>query len=213
MEVVGVARNGRYGSLAEEPQPSFFLPIEQNYSASRVLQVRCSRAPASLANTIENQIHALDPNLPVFDVMTMEQSLGGHNGFFLLRTGALVAGCLGTLSLFLAVIGVYGVVSYATSLSTQEIGVRMAIGAQRTDVFRLILGHGLKLVGIGLAFGAVISLTVTRFVASLLYRIGAMDPVAFVGASLLLLAVGCVACYMPARHATQVDPMAALRYE
>jgi predicted permease len=213
VEIVGVVRNGRYGSLAEDPQPSFFLPIAQNYSALRVLQVRSLQPPVSLADTIESQIHSLDPNLPVFDVMTMEQSLGGHNGFFLLRMGVLVAGSLGTLSLLLAVVGVYGVISHATSLSTHEIGVRMALGAQRGDVLRQILGQGLKLVGIGLACGAAISLVVTRFIASLLYRIGAMDPAAFVGVFVLLLAAGCVACCLPALRASQLDPMVALRHE
>jgi predicted permease len=213
VEVVGVARNGRYGSLAEAPQPSFFMPIAQNYSALRVLQVRCARPPSSLANTIRDQIYAVDPNLPVFDVMTMEQSLGGHNGFFLLRIGALLAGCLGTLSLILAMIGVYGVISYAASLSTHDIGVRMALGAQQKDILRLIIQQGLKLVGIGLICGATISFTLSRFIASLLYRIGAMDPTAFVGVSVLLLAAGCVACYLPAWRATRVDPMVALRHE
>ena len=213
VEVVGLARDGRYGSLAEDAQPSFYLPIAQRYSASRVLQVRSALPPASLAHTIESQIRALDPNLPVFDVMTMEQSLGGHNGFFLLRVGVLVAASLGTLSLLLAVVGVYGVISYATSLSTHEIGIRMALGAKRSDVLRLILGQGLKLVGIGLACGAAISLTLARLIASLLYRIGAMDPAAFAGVFAILLTAGCIACYLPAWRATQVDPMIALRHE
>jgi predicted permease len=213
VEVVGVVKNGRYGSLAEDPQPSFFLPIAQSYSASQVLQVRSAQSPASLTNTIEHEIRALNPNLPVFDVMTMEQSLGGHNGFFLLRVGVLVAGCLGMLCLLLSIVGVYGVISYSTSLSTHEIGVRMALGAQRGDVLRLVLGQGLKLVGIGLACGMAISLTVTHLIAGLLYRIGATDATAFLGVFILLSLAGCLACCLPAWRATRVDPMVSLRLE
>jgi putative ABC transport system permease protein len=158
-------------------------------------------------------IHSLDPDLPVYDVMSFNEALGGGNGFFLLRLGAIFAGSLGGLSLVLSVIGVYGVISYVTGQRTHEVGIRMAIGAQRSDVLSLVLRQGLTLVAIGLAIGLALSFAATRFLSSLLYQISSIDPATFAGVSLLLVAVAAIACYLPARRATQVDPLIALRHE
>jgi hypothetical protein len=213
VEVVGVARNGKYNWLFEDQQPYFYVPLTQSYSSLRVLQVRTSVLPATLAVPIEGAARDLDPNLPVFGVTTMQESLGGPNGFFLIRMGAMFAASLGGLCLLLAVVGVYGVISYAVSQRTNEIGIRMALGARSTDVLRLVMRQGLVLVGIGLAAGLALSFGVTRFMRSLLFQIGAADPVTFGAVSLLLIAVALVACYVPARRATRVDPLAALREE
>jgi len=213
VEVVGVARNGKYNWLFEDQQPYFYVPLTQSYSSLRVLQVRTSVLPATLAVPIEGAARDLDPNLPVFGVTTMQESLGGPNGFFLIRMGAMFAASLGGLCLLLAVVGVYGVISYAVSQRTNEIGIRMALGAQSTDVLRLVMRQGLVLVGIGLAAGLALSFGVTRFMRSLLFQIGAADPVTFGAVSLLLIAVALVACYVPARRATRVDPLAAFREE
>jgi predicted permease len=214
VEVVGVTANGKYAWLFEAQVPFFYVPSAQTaYHSVAILQVRASVPPLNLAPAIESAARDIDPNVPPFAVTTMEESLGGPNGFFLIRTGALFAGFLGALCLLLAVIGVYGVISYAAGQRTHEIGVRMALGAQRRNVLRMVLRQGLVLVSIGLAIGLGASIAVTRFMGGLLFQIGAMDPVTFVGVSVLLVSVAMVACYLPARRATKVDPLIALRYE
>jgi ABC-type antimicrobial peptide transport system permease subunit len=159
------------------------------------------------------QIHALDPALPVYDVLTMEEALGGGNGFFLLNMGAGFAGALGGLGLVLALVGVYGVVSYAASRRTHEIGIRMALGADRSKILGMVLrqGFGLALAGIGV--GIVVALGLARFLSNMLFGIRPSDPVTFSVVALLLGAISMVACYLPARRATRVDPLVALRYE
>lgn len=162
---------------------------------------------------VEAQVRALDPNLPVFDAMPMTESLEGGNGFFFLRIAATFAGALGGLSLLLAVVGMYGVISYAVNQRIHEIGIRIALGAQQQNIFGMVIGQGLKLVLTGLAIGVALSAALSRFLASLLVNTGALDPLAYASASLLLLAVATFACYIPARHAMRVDPIVALRYE
>jgi putative ABC transport system permease protein len=175
--------------------------------------VKTTLPESALAPEIESVVRSLDPDLPVFDVMTLNVALGGGNGFFLLRAGALFAGGLGGLSLILSIIGVYGVISYVTSQRTHEVGIRMAIGAQRSDVLRLVLRQGLTLVAIGLGIGLAFSFAATRFLSSLLFQISSIDPMTFGGVSALLISVAAFACYLPARRATQVDPLIALRHE
>jgi putative ABC transport system permease protein len=213
IEVVGVAQNGKYGSIFDSGDPYFYLPESQSYTARHVLQIKTSVPETSLVSEVERMIHSLDPDLPVYDVMSFNEALGGGNGFFLLRLGAIFAGSLGGLSLVLSVIGVYGVISYVTGQRTHEVGIRMAIGAQRSDVLTLVLRQGLTLVAIGLAIGLAFSFAATRFLSSLLYQISSIDPATFAGVSLLLVAVAAIACYLPARRATQVDPLIALRHE
>jgi predicted permease len=213
VEVIGVARKGRYNSIFDDTEPYFYLPQSQNATARRVFQVKTSLPESSIALEVERLIHSLDPDLPVYDVMAMNKSLDGGNGFFLLRIGAIFAGSLGGLSLILSVIGVYGVISYVTSQRTHEVGIRMAIGAQRFDVLGMILRQGLALVFIGLGIGLAFSFAVTRFLKTLLFQISSIDPVTFGGVSLILIAVAAFACFVPARRATQVDPLIALRHE
>jgi predicted permease len=212
-EVVGVVRDSKYNFIAETPLRHFYVPLSQNYSSVRVLQVRADVPPGILVRAIEDQIHAIDPNLPVFDVMSMSDSLQGGNGFFLLRIAAIFGGGLGALGLLLAVVGVYGVISYGVNQRIHEIGIRMALGAQRENILSLVLSHGLKLVLIGLGVGLAISLGAARVVANLLVNTGALDPVAYAVATSLLVAVAVLACYIPARRAMRVDPLVALRYE
>jgi predicted permease len=213
VEVVGVAKNGRYFNAMEDMQEFFYIPLAQHYTAVRVLHVRASVPPLMLASPIETEIHNLDPTLPVYDVQTMRESLDGPNGFFLARTGAFFASVFGGLGLILALVGVYGIVSYAVTLRTQEIGVRMALGAQGRDVLGMILRQGLVLTGWGLLAGLVLSFTLTRFLKSLLFQISTADPITYVSVSVLLLMITMAACYLPARRATTVDPLVALRYE
>ena len=155
----------------------------------------------------------LDPSLPVFDVMTMDQAMAGANGYFLFKVGAAFAATLGALGLLLAVVGVYGVVSYAASQRKHEIGIRIALGAEPGGVLRLVVRQGVVLVGAGVGVGAVAALAVSRLLGSLLVGVAPYDPVTFVCVSALMLAAALAACYIPARRATKVDPMVALRYE
>jgi len=178
-----------------------------------VLHVRSSLPPAEVVREVEAQARGLDPNLPVFDVMTMAESLSGGNGFFFLRLAATFAGTLGGLSLLLAVIGMYGVISFAVNERVRDIGVRMALGARRQNILVMVLMQGMKLVILGLVLGVALSVGLSRFVAGLLVDTGTLDPLAFASASLLLVAVAALACYIPARRATSIDPMQALRTE
>jgi predicted permease len=211
--IVGVARNTKTSDLLHEPRNFFYVPQAQEYNAAHVLQMRTSVPPENLVNAIESQIQQLDPNLPFFDVMTMEKSLMGANGFFLYKMGAAFAGTLGALGLLLAVVGVYGVVSYNAARRTHEIGVRIALGARPGNVLSLVLRQASILVGAGIAIGLVAALAITKFLASFLVGVTSYDPVTFAAVAALLSLSAFIACYIPARRAMRVDPMVALRYE
>jgi len=213
VEVVGVARDSKYIWIAEDPTPYFYVSAMQDYSEVRALQVRTQLPTAGIANSIEAEVHALDPNLPVFDVMSLEDALQGGNGFFLIRTAAVFAGALGGLGLLLAVVGLYGVISYVVSRQSHEIGIRIALGAQRASILGLVLTRGAKLVLVGLLIGVVLSAALARVVESLLINTGKLDPAAYVAAVALLIVVALVACFVPAHRAMRVDPLIVLRYE
>lgn len=213
LEVVGVTKNGKYTFIFEDPSLYFFAPIEQQYRPLRVIHVRTAGAPEALAPAIQKEVRALNPDLPVYDVRSMEKMLEGPNGFFLLQMGALFGGALGALGLVLALVGIYGVVSYSASQRTQEIGVRMALGAQRLDILRLVVGRGLVLIAVGVAVGLAGSFGVARLLSNLLFGISSTDPVTFVGVPVLLGSMALVASYIPALRATRIDPMRALRQD
>jgi ABC-type antimicrobial peptide transport system permease subunit len=191
----------------------FYVPQTQNYQSGRVLQLRTAVSPESLIPAIEAQVRELDPNLPVFDVMTMEQELAGLNGFFLFYVGAVFAGAMGILGMLLAVLGLYGVVSFNATRRTQEIGVRMALGALPRDIFALVLRQVLILVATGVCVGIVSAIAISRVLSGLLLGVSSRDPMTFAGISVLLAAVALVACYLPARRAARLDPSTALRCE
>jgi predicted permease len=213
LEIVGVVRDGKQQSLFDDPMPFFFAPLEQQYRSLRVLQLRTAGDPAALTPALQRVIRSLDPDLPIFDVVTMQHMIEGPNGFLLLRLGALFGGAMGLLGLALALVGVYGVVSYAASQRTQEIGVRMALGADRAEILRLVLGRGLVLVGVGVAIGIAAALSVSHMVTNMLFGISPVDPVTFIGVPLLLAAMALLASYVPAFRATRIDPALALRGE
>lgn len=213
IEVVGVSRDGKYGWIFEDLRSYYFLPLTQNFSSLHALHVRTVGAPENLMLTVQKEIRALDPDLAVYDVMTMEQALQGGNGLFLINMGAAFAAALGGLGLVLALVGVYGVVAYASSQRTHEIGVRMALGAGKGDILKMILSQGFGLVVVGIIVGLAAAFGLTRFIANMLFGITPADPLTFGGVALLLAAVALVACFIPAQRATRVDPMIALRYE
>jgi len=211
--VVGMVRNAKLQGLLDAPGSFFYLPQTQNYKSTHVLQLHTLVPPQSLIVPAEALVRQLDPNLPVYDVMTMEQAVAGANGYFLFKVGAAFAGSLGALGLLLAVVGVYGVVSYAASQRMHEIGIRMALGARPRSVLGLVMRQAVVLVGAGVGLGVLAALIVSRTLVSLLVGVPSYDPLTFTSVSALMLAVALVACYIPARRAARVDPMVALRYE
>ncbi len=213
MEVVGIVQDGKYQNLTETPQPFFYLPFEQSYLSLRTIHVRTTVAPESLALQIQSAIHEVVPNVPITQVKTMDEALQGANGFFLFRFGAQLTSTMGLLGLILAVVGIYSVVSYAAAQRTQEIGIRVAMGASPQNILKMVLRQGLSVVGIGLAAGLVLALAGTRVMSGLIVGIKPTDPLTFVVVFALLTAIALFACWVPARRATRIDPLAALRYE
>jgi putative ABC transport system permease protein len=212
--VVGVAKDSRYAGLTGEIKPFFYVPLWQHFAANTLaaLQVRTAAAPESMIPEIEREIQSMAPDLPVFDVKTMSEALNTLNGLLIYQIGAILAATLGILGLILALVGVYGVISFAASQKTHEIGVRMALGAQRWDVLKMIFGEGLLIVGIGLALGLAAVLAASRVMGQFLV-VSATDPLTYITVSAVLAFVALLACYIPARRAMRVDPMVALRYE
>jgi predicted permease len=213
LEIIGVARDSKYQSIAEDSQPYFYIPLEQNYTSFRILQVRSSVAPALLTGQMQREIRELNPAITVVDIRTMEESLQGATGFFIFRLGASLAAFIGTMGLILAVIGVYGMVSYTAARRTQEIGIRIALGANSYQILELIVGQGVRTVFMGVFAGLIAAWALTRTMRHLLVGISPNDPIVYITVSVALSLVALVASYVPARRATKVDPMVALRYE
>jgi len=213
VEIVGLTGDGKYVFIGWDKEPYFYVPLAQNSTTYRSLQIRSSVPSESLISQVQSEVHALDPNMPASDVETMNQSLAGGNGFFVFKVGAILAATLGLLGLVLAVVGVYGVVSFAASQRTHEIGIRMALGASRRDILMLVLRQGLILVIGGVLAGALLAGALTRSMATLLVGVSPTDALTFSAAIILLGGIGLWACYAPARRAMRLDPMVALRYE
>ncbi len=212
-EVVGVVRNGKYNYLFEDPSPYFFIPHGQDYQSLRALHVRSPLDPASVAASVRQILVELAPNVPVYDVMTMRQALGGGNGFFLVRLGAGLAALLGVLGACLALVGLYGVVAYTAGERTQEIGLRVALGAGRRQVVGMVARQGLRLALLGGAVGLVGALALTRLMAWMLLDVHPYDPLTYIGVCVVLAVVALAACVVPASRALAVDPAVALRCE
>lgn len=213
VEVVGVAGDGQYFFVSQEPQPYFYVPLEQNYSSFRSLLIRSSGPPELLMTPVQDELRKLAPDVPIFDLRTSQQMVNGIEGFLMFRLAASLATIMGALGLVLAVMGVYGIVSFAVSGRTQEIGIRMALGAEARDILKLVARQGLLLVVAGLAVGLIAAWALTRAMASLLIGISATDPLTYLTVAILLSVVALAACWIPARRALRVHPMVALRYE
>lgn len=213
LEIVGVAKNSHTSSVSESAGPYLYTTLEQNYLSTETLQVRTAGMPESSAHEVLTLVRDLAPSLPVFDVQTMSQALKTMNGLLLFQIGAVLAASMGTMGLVLAVVGMYGVLSYATALRTHEIGIRVALGAQAGEVVRMILRQGIVIVAVGLGIGILAAVGIGRLVQNLLVHVRGTDPLTYAVVSLSLACVALFACYIPARRAAKVDPMAALRHE
>lgn len=211
VEVVGVARDTKYATLGERARPFVYEPLGESYQPQMTLVVRTAGEPGRLVEPVREAARALDPNLPVADIKTLDEQVS--LSLFPARFAAALLGSFGLLALVLAAVGVYGIVSYAVSTRTHEIGVRLALGARRADVLRVVVGEGMTVVSVGLLFGLAVSLAAARLAGGLLYGVSPTDPATFAGITLLLAAVGLLASLLPARRAMRVEPMEALRYE
>ncbi len=209
--VVGVARNGKYRRLVYAPEPVVFLPLFQDYYGLVIIHARVSGDPQTYAAAVERTVHELNADLPVFGVTTLKSSM--RLGSIFERVAGTFAGAFGFVALILAAVGIYGVIAYTTRQRTHEIAIRMALGAGRYDVLRLVLGQGAKMALLGVALGLAAAMGLTRLMSDMLYGVSATDPLTFTAVAILLILVALVACYIPARRATKVDPMVALRYE
>ena len=210
-EIIGVVRDSKYRSLGEDPGPYMFFPFQQNSWPVMTLLVRADGNPKNLITAIRQEVKTLDDNLPPFNVVTLAENI--DISLFPARFGALLLGGFGMLALVLATVGIYGVMSYTVSQRTHEIGIRMALGAQVNNVLKLVVGQGMLLAFVGLAVGLAAAFAVTRVLKNLLYGVSATDLATFAVITLLLFVVALLACYLPARRATKVDPLVALRYE
>jgi len=209
--VVGVAANGKYRRLTYEASPLILLPLMQRYESEVTLHVRTTGDPQALATSVQQSIHGLNGDLPLFNVTTLQRNM--QMGSVFERIVAAFAGAFGLLALVLAAVGIYAVVAYTTRQRTHEIGIRMALGAAKGDIFRNVLGQGLRLTLGGLAAGLAVSLVLTRFLRGLLFGVGAVDWLTFATVAFVLCLVALAACFFPARRAASVDPMRALRTE
>jgi predicted permease len=208
-QVVGIVRNANYTTLGEAPQACVYLPMRQNFLGGMILYVRSQGDPAAVLPSVQRQIGDVDANVQISDVRTgaklIEQVLWGP------RVGVALLGVFGSLALVLASVGLYGAMAYSVTRRRREIGLRMALGASRAAVLRSVLRDGMALVCYGLVAGLGVCLLLGRALARILFGLSAADPVSLGAASLVLVLVALLACYLPARAATQIDPLVALR--
>jgi putative ABC transport system permease protein len=211
LEIVGVARTAKYRNLREAPLPFIYIPLAQEYQSNMSLIVRTAGDPGLLVGTLRDEMKAVNKSVPVFSVQVMREMIAGQLAVD--RMIAVLLSVFGGVALLLAAIGIYGVMGYAVAQRTREIGIRVALGAERSDIMTLIVRRGLTLTVIGAGIGLIIALALTRVLESLLFGVSATDPLTFGAIVTLLIAVAQLACYFPARRATKVDPIVALRNE
>jgi putative ABC transport system permease protein len=211
--IVGVVGDVRLGNLDAPVRPTLYLCDLQGAARRTYVVMRTSVQPSSMVSAVRRELNAIDRTLPLFEVRTMDEVITDSPSVFQRRFVSSVVGVFAVVALMLAIVGVYGVLSFAVTQRRHEIGVRMALGAQRRDVFRLVIGRGLMLAGIGVTLGLAVALGTTRYLTSLLFDVKPTDRATFAVVAALLMLVALVACFMPARRATRVDPIVALRNE
>ena len=210
LTIVGIVRSIRHRGLDVDPAPEYYLPLAQRAVSSMILTVRSGQDPRSLASAVRREIQSIDPDQPIANIRTLEAVTA--DSVAPRRLSVVLLGAFAGIALLLASVGIYGVISYLVVQRTHEIGVRMALGAQRHDVLRLIVGHALKLVAIGSLIGLVLAFLSTRTLSALLYSVGAFDATTFIFVTIALAAVALLASYIPALRATRADPMIALSH-
>jgi predicted permease len=209
VEIIGVAKDTRHRSLIADAPLLLYLPVLQAYDGRATIVVHTATDPTRMLAAIRGEVAAMDKNLPVFAVKTMSEQIA--DTIWQQRMAAGLIGLFGLLALVLAAIGIYGVMAHSVAERTREIGIRMALGAQAGEVLRLVFKQGLRLALAGVVIGLAAAFALTRVMASLLYGVSATDPMTFIIAAVILTGVALVACFVPARRATKVDPMIALR--
>ena len=211
MTVVGVVTNVKHYALDADSRVALYVPHLQSGAGSLSIAARTTADPANIAGAVTREVRAMDPNLPIYDVKTMEQWL--LESLARRRFAMLMLGLFAVIAMLLAAVGIYGVMSYTVAQRTREIGVRVALGAQTRDVLRLVVRQGMLLAGVGIGVGLAAAIGATRLMTGLLFGVRATDPITFAAIALLLAIVALLACLLPARRATQVDPLVALRVE
>jgi predicted permease len=209
MQVVGVAKDSKYESVREATKPFFYVPLRQNFSPGAGLYIRTPLSPETMATALAREVHAIDANLAVYEVITLQEQVDRSTSPQ--QVAVTLVGVLGGLALLLATIGLYGVMSYAVSQSTRELGLRMALGAGAANLLRLVLSRGLALTAGGVALGAAVALGMTRLLGNFLYEVSPRDPMAFGSALAVMTIASLAACFLPAWRATRTDPARALR--
>jgi predicted permease len=210
-EIVGVARTAKYRNLREPALPFIYIPFGQEYQSGMTLLVRTKGDPEDVVGALHNEMRALNKDVPLFSVQTMSERIGGQLAAD--RMIAVLLSVFGGGALLLAAIGIYGVMGYAVVQRTHEIGIRLALGAEQRDILKLIVRQGLVLIAIGAGIGLAVALAATQVLKSLLFGVSATDPLTFTLVIVVLVGVALLACYLPARRATKIDPLEALRYE
>jgi putative ABC transport system permease protein len=207
--VVGVIAGARTQSLAQADAPKLYLDLYQDVAKHLTIFLRGHLDVAAIPDAVRTQVQAIDPTLPVFGAQTLNETVS--DSLAQRRFSMEIVGLFALTALLLAALGIYGVISYLVNERSHEIGIRLALGAARTNILQMVLGQGLRLALTGAAVGLVAALVVSRLIASLLYGVRPTDPLTFAGVAILFLAVAVLACYLPARRATRIDPMVALR--
>src|SRR5437868_11094810 len=209
MEVVGVAKNANYRTKLEQSTPFFYVPVRQNFFVQDNIIIRTEQSAAAISNALAREVHALDANLAPLDAISLQEQVDVMS--YTQRLAVALLPIFGGMALFLAAIGSNPVMTYLVSQATRELGMRVALGAGARDILRLVLSRGLRLTIAGIAIGGITALLLTRLMGNLLYKVSPRDPIAFGLALIILLAVALLACFLPARRATRVDPVQALR--
>ncbi|MGH9764575.1 MAG: FtsX-like permease family protein, partial [Blastocatellia bacterium] len=213
LQVVGVTADEKHIFINEDPRLFFYRPLAQLYEPFAAIELFTAGDAASLTSGFTEAVHEVDPDLPLYDVTTMESHLSNGLAFFFVRAGAIFAAIFGLLALILATVGIYGVVSYSVSRRAHEIGIRMALGASRGQVLSMIFRQGFLIVGIALVLGLGMATAAAKAISSLLFGVHGFDPLTFVTVSIMLSTIAALAIYIPAFRAARTQPSSALRYE
>jgi len=211
LTIVGVVGDTRLYGLANPSRLEIYVPVRQMVPSQMYLVVKSALGPSALTSAIRSAVREIDKDQAIFGISTMDQLI--VNSVSTRRITLILLGLFSALALVLAAIGIYGVISYSVAQRTHEIGIRMALGAQKADVMRMVLAQGAKIAGAGVIIGLAASLGLSRLLANLLFSVSAADPLTFAAVAIALTLVAMLACYVPARRTLRVDPVIALRYE